>query len=231
MDESSNGHIVIISGSARLVDDVVAWVPSSALLFAADGALDHALAAGLRPALLVGDLDSVGTAALAWAERHAEIRRHPADKDTTDTELALAAAVERAPARITLIGGGDRLDHSLAAIGSLGAPTLADVDRLDGWWDGRHFEVLHGPAGRTLTVRPGSTLSLLALHGPCAGVALSGTRWPLDGAALQPMVGRGISNLALDTTVTVAVEAGVLTVFDDPEPPVVSRSSGKEPPR
>ena len=225
MDESSNGHTIIISGSAALPAHVVATVApiaGNAQLIAADGALDHALAAGLEPAMLVGDLDSVGTAALAWAEEHAEIRRHPTDKNQTDTELAISAAIENSPCRITLIGGGDRLDHSLAALGALGSPTLADVDRLDGWWDGQHIEVLHGRAQRTLRVQAGSTLSVLAMHGRCDGVTIDGARWPLGGVPLDPLIGRGVSNIALDTTVTVAVETGVLTVFDhpvSPEPP------------
>jgi thiamine pyrophosphokinase len=217
VDESSNGHTIIISGSAALADHVVATIAPNAHLIAADGALDHALAAGLEPAMLVGDLDSVGPAALAWAEEHAEIRRHPIDKNKTDTELAISAAIETSPGRITLIGGGDRLDHSLAALGALGSPALADVDGLDGWWDGQHIEVLHGRARRALHVQAGSTVSLLALHGRCDGVTIDGAQWPLAGMPLDPLIGRGVSNIALDTTVTVSVEAGVLTVFDHPE--------------
>ena len=50
-------------------------------VIAADGGLDHALAAGLTPAVLVGDLDSVSSDGLAWAEAHATIERHdPANR-------------------------------------------------------------------------------------------------------------------------------------------------------
>lgn len=218
MNESSERHIVVISGAAALADHVVGSIPAAALVFAADGGLDHALAAGLRPTLLVGDLDSVGDDALAWATTNAEVIRHPPDKDATDTELALAIAADRTSSRITLVGGGDRLDHSIAAIGALGAPALGGVDRLDGWWDGDHLEVVHGPGGRNLHVRAGSTLSLLALHGRCGGVSVAGTRWTLDRVDLDPAVGRGVSNVAVGDTVIVALESGVLTVFDDPLP-------------
>jgi thiamine pyrophosphokinase len=223
VDASSNRHIVVISGSAALADEVVASIPRTALLLAADGALDHALAAGLEPAVLIGDLDSVGASALTWAESHAEVRRHRADKDSTDTELALAAAAEHSPDRITLVGGGDRLDHSLAAIGALGSPTLRGVGRLDGWWDGQHFEVVHGPGTRSLRVEAGSTLSLLAMHGPCTGVSIDGTRWTLDRVDLEPVVGHGVSNIATGDAVTVSVEVGVLTVFDVPTLPTAGR--------
>ncbi|HRE03313.1 MAG TPA: hypothetical protein PLV68_18590, partial [Ilumatobacteraceae bacterium] len=70
-----------------------------------DSGLDHALAIGIAPSLLVGDLDSVSNAGRAWAETHeVEICQHPPLKDSTDTELALAAAVESGVTDVVLLG-------------------------------------------------------------------------------------------------------------------------------
>ena len=55
MDET----IIVVAGAAPIPDDVVAALPRERIVLAADGALDHALAAGLLPAGLIGDLDSV----------------------------------------------------------------------------------------------------------------------------------------------------------------------------
>jgi thiamine pyrophosphokinase len=222
-----NEHIVIITGASALDDDLVTRLRSESsehtVWMAVDGGLDLALAAGLEPTHLVGDLDSVTGEGLAWAARHAEISRHPADKDQTDTELALALAATFDPERITLVGGGDRLDHTIAGIGALGALALTSVPTLDGWWDGQHIRVLHGPGAATLRLVPGSTLSVLALHGPCVRVTLSGARWRLDQFDLEPLVGMGVSNEvppserpSVDIEVTLA--GGVLTIFDDPAP-------------
>ena len=225
-----NEHIVIITGASPLDPDLAARLRSESteqtIWMAVDGGLDHALAAGLEPTHLVGDLDSVTEEGLAWAARHAEISRHPADKDQTDTELALALASKFDPERVTLIGGGDRLDHTFAGVGALGALSLTSVPMLDGWWEGQHLRVLHGPGSSTLRLVPGSTLSLLALHGPCVRVTLSGTRWELDQFDLEPLVGMGVSNQvpdAADDSVTaidveVTLSGGVLTIFDDPAP-------------
>ena len=225
-----NEHIVIITGASPLDPDLAARLRSESteqtIWMAVDGGLDHALAAGLEPTHLVGDLDSVTEEGLAWAARHAEISRHPADKDQTDTELALALASKFDPERVTLVGGGDRLDHTFAGVGALGALSLTSVPMLDGWWDGQHLRVLHGPGSSTLRLVPGSTLSLLALHGPCVRVTLSGTRWELDQFDLEPLVGMGVSNQvpdAADDSVTaidveVTLSGGVLTIFDDPAP-------------
>ncbi|MGB0114181.1 MAG: thiamine diphosphokinase [Ilumatobacteraceae bacterium] len=216
-----NQHIVIITGAAPLPSHVIEHVPPDAVLLAVDGGLDHALAAGLAPTHLIGDLDSVSEAGLAWAARNADISRHPADKDQTDTELALALAASFDPERITLIGGGDRLDHTIAGIGSLGALVLTSVPTLDGWWGGQHLRVVHGPGSADLHLVPGSTLSLLAVHGGCQNVNLHGARWELEHFDLDPLVGVGVSNEVPDdpsgtADVTVAVSSGVLTIFDVP---------------
>lgn len=212
-----NERIVIITGATPLLPEVVERIPSDAIVLAADGGLDHALAAGLTPSGLIGDLDSITEAGLAWAARHATIDRHPPDKDRTDTELALAFAADMDPEHVTLIGGGDRLDHSFAAIGALGAGPLTSVPRLDAWWGPQHLEILHGPGKTTLSLVPGSTLSLLALHGRCTKVSIHGTRWPLDKVTLEPMVGHGVSNEVLDENpVEISVGTGVLTIFDVP---------------
>ena len=124
------------------------------MLIAADGGLDHALAAGLEPSVLVGDLDSVSASGLAWASEHTTIVRHPVDKPATDTELAVAHAASLAPERILLVAGvGDRLDHAVAALGALGAAAVAGVDRLEAWWGSDQFVVIHGPESTTSICR------------------------------------------------------------------------------
>ena len=141
MDET----VIVVTGAEPLDHDAVAQLPRDAIVIAADGALDHALAGGLTPAALVGDLDSISADGLAWAEAHATIQRHDRDKDQTDTELALSIAADFNPGRLILVsGGGDRLDHTLAAIGALGHPAVTSIPIVEAWWGGQHIRVLHG---------------------------------------------------------------------------------------
>jgi thiamine pyrophosphokinase len=212
-----NDTVVVVTGAAPLTPGAVAQIPAAAIVLAADGALDHALAAGIRPAGLVGDLDSVSADALAWAEEHATISRHDPDKDHTDTELALRMAVDLDPARLIMLsGGGDRLDHTFAALGALGHPALTSIPRIDAWWGDQHVRVLHGPGRLAFELEPCTTISVLALHGRCQGVSVVGTEWTLDDEVLHPMVGRGLSNVTVDDTVEIAVSLGVLTIFIEP---------------
>jgi thiamine pyrophosphokinase len=211
--------VVVVTGAAPIDSDAVRSVPHDALLIAADGGLDHALAAGLEPSVVIGDLDSISAAGLTWARQHAEVVRHPPDKDLTDTELAVRYALDLHPARIVLLaGGGDRLDHTLAAIGSMGDPALTAVPRLECLWGGQHVHLLHGPARQSLDVAVGTTISLLALHGACRGVGVHGTRWPLTDMDLAPLSGLGVSNLVTSTPLRLEVREGVLSVFINAAP-------------
>ena len=206
--------VVVVTGSAALDPRVIATLPDRKIVLAADGAIDHALAVDLPVAGLVGDLDSVSEAGLAWAEEHATIERHEPNKDHTDTELALALAAELQPDRLIVIsGGGDRLDHTFAAIGALGHPGLTSIPIIEVWWGLEHLQILHGPARATIDVETGATISLLAMHGPCEGVNINNVMWPLENAELAPMTGHGVSNVTTDSTIELSVSSGVLSVF------------------
>lgn len=205
--------VIVITGEQPLHQRALQALPESAIVLAADGALDHALAAGLHPAGLIGDLDSVSPEGLAWAQAHATIERHDPDKERTDTELALAVAVRLDPAHLIMVGSGDRLDHTMAAIGALGHPSLTSIPLIDCWWGDQRIHVVHGPGRLGLDLPPDTTLSLLALHGPCGGVGITGVKWPLAGAHLDALIGEGVSNLTIDEQVEITVSTGVLTVF------------------
>jgi thiamine pyrophosphokinase len=213
-EEAVTNTVVVITGAVALSRRAVAAAPADAVLVAADGGLDHAVAAGLEPSVLVGDLDSISAAGLAWATEHAELVRHPVDKDATDTELALAYAAGLGPARIVLLAGqGDRMDHAIAALGALGRAALSAVPQLEAWWGDDELRVVHGPGATTLDHPAGTTFSLLAMHGPCAGVTVEGARWPLRDHDLAPLSGLGVSNQIAVPPVSVTVTRGVVTVF------------------
>ncbi len=211
---TSIGVAVVVIGGGGLHPTAVAAVPPGAFVIAADSGLDHALAAGLRPDLVVGDLDSVSADGLAWARSNGiPIRHYPQDKNSTDTEIALAAAIAMGATDVVLLGGGgDRLDHSIAAITALGHPSLLACRSVSAVWGDSLVNVLHGPRRQALDLATGATFSVLALHGACAGVGIIGAEWPLDDAVIEPGSSRGVSNICVADPVTVCVASGVLTV-------------------
>lgn len=184
-------------------------VPEGALVVAADAGAEAALALGLHVDLAVGDFDSIAADALAALEAAGtRVERHPAAKDASDLELALAAALRLGARRVVVLGdSGGRLDHALGTLLLLAAETWAGVE-LDAVLGGARVHVIRGE--RTLAGEPGETLSLFALHGPATGVTASGLRYPLRGETLAPGTSLGLSNEFEAAEARVAVESGVL---------------------
>jgi thiamine pyrophosphokinase len=187
-------------------------VPRDAFVIAADSGVDHARSLGLRVDVAIGDFDSVSPAGLEWAERvGARIVRHEQEKDATDLELALDAALELGPDRILVVGaGGGRLDHFLANLLLLGAERFGSVS-VDAYVGSAHVCVVRGE--RTIVGRPGELVTLLPVNGPARGVTTAGLVYPLDDATLEPGSSRGVSNVLAGPEARVAVGSGVLLVI------------------
>ena len=206
-------QVVVVIGGGSLSPRAVAEVAPDATIIAADSGLDHAVGAGLRPAVLIGDLDSISAHGKMWAYAHElEIDQHAVDKDATDTELALARAATTDATDLLVLGAiGERFDHALGTIAALGSPKLARFESVQLILDDADIHVVH--AGRSLALdEPSNTpFSLLALHGRCRGVEVTGAHWPLTDAVLEPSSTRGISNETIDH-VDISVTDGILTV-------------------
>jgi thiamine pyrophosphokinase len=200
--------VIVVTGGehAALLPGVL---PAADVVVAADSGLEHAAALGLRPDVVVGDMDSVSPSALERAERAgAVVERHPAAKDATDLELALRVAAGLGPRRVVVTGGTrGRFDHELANVLLVCADEFAGLD-LDAWLGPAHLTVVR--SRRVLCGEPGDLVSLLPVGGPAVGVRTEGLRYPLHGEDLGPGTTRGVSNVLVATEATVAVAGGVL---------------------
>ena len=93
------------------------WADGVDLVIAADGGARLADPLGLRIDAWVGDGDSLGEAGLGELRRAGvPITLAPADKDESDAEMGLLAALRTGARDVTILGslGGPRLDHALA---------------------------------------------------------------------------------------------------------------------
>jgi len=188
---------------------LVGPLPSADFVIAADSGLDHANGLGLTVDLLVGDLDSVTPAGLAEARAgDTEIEQHPADKDATDLELALAAALRHGAGRIIVVGGGGgRMDHLLANAMLIASPAWADVD-VEWLVDSARLLAIRREA--TIAGAVGDILTLLAVGEPADGVTTSGLEYELADEVLLASSTRGVSNVFVAETATIRVRNGVL---------------------
>jgi thiamine pyrophosphokinase len=205
----SNEIVVVVAGGPAPAPEAALAVPAGATVVAADRGLAHAWALGLEVTFLVGDLDSVSPDDLARARSQGiPVERHPREKDATDLELALDAALAMGAHRVLLVAGdGGRLDHLLSTLLLLGAEKYAGVE-LDAMIGTARVHVVRG--ARVLGGASGELVTLLALHGPADGVRTKGLVYPLAGETLEPGSSRGVSNVFAAERVEISVERGVL---------------------
>lgn len=190
--------------------DLVAWPYAGrrwARVICADSGARYAKSLGLRPDLLVGDFDSI-TPEVKAALRDVPVQQFPADKDQTDAELAVRAALETDAPAIVLAGAlGGRFDHSLANAGLLIA--IAAAARHGVATDGRQFLFwLAGPGEWALSGEAGDLFSVVPAGQPLLGLDLVGARWELDRAAIPLGASRGVSNEFARPVVIVRLRSG-----------------------
>lgn len=118
-----NGPMAIVGGGAVDPALLVELAGRGVPLVGADGGGDAIGDAGLVPAAIIGDLDSLRDRA-AWEKRTRVI--HMPDQITTDFQKAIRAT--SAPVTLALGMTGKRLDHTLAALSA--ALQYAPVRRL-----------------------------------------------------------------------------------------------------
>ena len=204
--------IVVVAAGGPLFEGSVPPLPHDAMVIAADGGTDRALALGLRVDLAIGDFDSITPAGLAAVEAAgARVERHPAAKDATDLELALDAAIALEPARIIVVGsGGGRLDHLLGSVLLLADERYVAAE-IDAYLDDACVSVIRG--SRTLAGTAGDLLTLLPVHGSAEGVTTEGLGYPLRGETLPAGTSRGVSNVFSAPEASITVDRGCLLAF------------------
>jgi thiamine pyrophosphokinase len=188
-------------------------IASADLIIAADGGAATALQYGCIPAIVVGDFDSLDTHLLQeLSERGSQVRQVAVEKNETDTELAVQAAIEQGATSITLLGalGGERFDHTMANILLLADIETVPAKIVDGpstCW------LVRGPASSVIDGQKGDLLSLLPLTGEANGVRTRGLYYPLHGEMLRFGKPRGVSNVLIQEQAEVSLESGMLLVI------------------
>lgn len=181
------------------------------LVIAADSGYHNAKRLQVTPSVLVGDFDSYGEGELP---AHAEILRHPPEKDLTDTQLAVSVALERGAAEVVLIGGlSGRLDHTLSNLA-----ILEELNRR------RIPAIVTDGNNRARFLRSNSTLlardprfpylSLIAADPKVKGVDIEGCKYPLKNATLSRLLQYAVSNEITGNCAFVSVRRGGVWILE-----------------
>ena len=203
---TARGHALILTGGPLPLE--LGPLPDAEMVIAADEGIDNARQLGMPVDLLVGDLDSASDGSEAFA---GSVQRHPVDKDQTDLELALAAALAAGMKSVTVVGTmAGRVDHALGNLLLLTAERWQAL-RIDARIDSARAWVVRDRV--VVDGAPDELLSLMAIGGPATGVSTSGLAWPLDSALLESGPGLGLSNRMTGPTAKLSVQQGVLLVI------------------
>ena len=201
----------IYTGGTILPEGITEHPKAGDLCIAADGGYRNAEKMGVRVDVLLGDFDTLGEP--KDVDERCEILRVPAEKDFTDTQLAVETALARGADDIVIIGGlGGRLDHTLSNLAILEDLSAKQVFALI--TDGQNrVRYLH--ATSMLIARSGFRyLSLIAATERARGVSVEGCRYPLKNATLSRNVQFAVSNEITGNCALLSLKRGALYVIE-----------------
>lgn len=216
--------LILCNGEPPSDEVLVRHLRGSKLIICTDGASRWARKRGVKPHVVIGDMDSnplrVGRSSKIAETERANVDVRPTRDDdcevihcgphdqqeNTDAEKALLLALEREATEIALLGAtGQRLDHTLGNVWLVARyHDRAEVVLADEYGELRVISGRH-----TLNTHSGFRVSLLALTAD-ATLDTEGLKWPLHGA-LEPGT-RGLSNEAVGDEVVVEVHTGMVAV-------------------
>ena len=186
-------------------------------LIGVDGGCEWCLKNNQKMDLAIGDFDSLSPAHFLQLKQYAgKIEQHSTEKDQTDLELAITAAMQVNPCQLNVYGvWGGRLDHSLANLLCLAEQT----QRVPIYMPGRHQFgfIIKSKQVISIKAQPNHSVSLLALGDDCYGISNKGFKYPLTDAILKHGSGRGLSNLTTDKRSEIALDQGRLLVLTGTE--------------
>ena len=219
-----NRLIILANGELPELEKAQSLIQNADYIICADGGTRHALLLGIRPNLILGDLDSSEKGTLRkFEDDGVDLELYPQDKNETDLELAIHRAIELSPRQIVVVAAlGGRLDQTLANITLLADERLLTFDvRLD---DGleeiflcRDQAEVHGKSG--------DLVSLIPWQGAVSDVQTKNLKWVLQKETLYPDKTRGISNEMLGDTASISIGSGLLLIVHRRQSQILNRKS------
>ena len=181
------------------------------LIICCDGGARHFQNSAIKPDVIIGDMDSIDTDQLAeYSDEKIKIIKHPPEKDSSDTELALDYALNLRAERIFIwCALGGRIDHTLANVFLL---IMAQKKKIETVLIDDYCEVFLLNRKNIFVNEKGKTVSFFALTSEVKGITLSGFFYPLKNGTLKMGESRGISNVISGARASIKIEKGKLLV-------------------
>lgn len=168
------------------------------------------------PNHVVGDFDSVSSEVLEFYKKQTQIIFHTynAEKDNTDTDIALKLATRLKSSKITILGAlGKRMDHAIANIHILKDALEAEIpcQILDEY---NRIYLINKETTLEKEKVYGKYVSLIPLTSTVEGLTLTGFKYPLNHYTLPIGTSLGISNEMIEDIAHIKMDKGILIVIE-----------------
>ena len=200
----------IYTGGNIYPENITEKAKAGDIKIAADGGYKNALRLGVKVDILLGDFDSIGE---YKTDEDVEILKVPAEKDFTDTQMAVETAIARGADEIVIIGGlSGRLDHTMSNVSILEDLSTRRVHALI--TDGNN-RIRFINSTSTLIAKSGyKYVSILLASEKAKGVSVEGCKYPLKNAKLERNVQYAISNEIDGNCALISVRKGAIYIVE-----------------
>ena len=175
-------------------------------IIAADSGMRHAALLDVKPELWVGDFDSVPD---GFEDAYVDVARRtfPSEKDKTDGEIAIAAALEAGATSLLLAGafGGERADHMFLHFAQ--ALQLSERGIAAKLTSGHQEGVPLVPGRRHSFAYADGTLFSILGFSELSSLTVEGAKWPLDAVEVPFGSSLTLSNVA-DGDLSITLKKG-----------------------
>lgn len=177
------------------------------LIICADGGYNLICEAGIKPDVIIGDMDSVS----GKLPSDVKIYTYPCKKDKTDLHICVDFALKNNCDQIILLGAlGKRSSHALGAVMIL---EYIHKRHAAGMILTSNTRIFLASGKMTVKKDNYNSLSLIPLTETAEGVCISGVQYPLKDAVLKRENNLGISNKFEDEAAEISLKSGLLIVI------------------
>jgi thiamine pyrophosphokinase len=210
--------LILANGQPPTKKTLKRLLADASFFVCSDGGANTAARFKLKPAAIIGDMDSIRPQAL---RRFRNVDVHMVlDDYSTDLEKTLTWVIDKGYDSISVVGAaGGRLDHFIGNLSALvkfsPKATITFTDDAGEWIYVNRSKELHLPVGATVSLIPLS-------H--CDGIVTNGFRWNLNYESLELGVREATSNIVDESPVRISVPKGNLILFHLFKPVAVRKS-------
>lgn len=200
--------ILFIGGEAPDYNIIKNELLDAELIIAADSGFDTALKMGIKPDIIIGDMDSISNKEKILQYPPEKVLIFPKDKDETDTELAIKYLKDVNINEIIIIGGGGgRMDHFLAIVLLFDREFSPDI-----WYtNSTRFQKITGSIN--ISLKKDILVSFFPTGKGVCRMKSKGLKWPLDGLVWS-RGDMGISNIVTQDPFSIDMIEGRLIMMN-----------------